>query len=242
MKPFIGINLDIKVGPPRLASVQMTYIEAIVQSGGVPILLPPMPDDFLRAALDSLDGLMLIGGMDYCPSLYNEEAHPSVERCSTERQCFDLTLAKLALARENFPILGICLGEQLINIQLGGTLIQDIKTNVPDSQLEHSSFEGWKNGFTMHDVNLESDGQLFDIFKKKTIVVSTSHHQSVNKAGAGLAITAYAPDGVVEAVELSDREFVIGVQWHPERDYETQKPLFDRLCQMAALSKERSKR
>lgn len=235
MKPLIGINLDIKGGPPEEASVQTTYTDAVLKSGGVPVLLPPMNEDCLNAALARLDGLLLIGGADYCPSLYNEEPQEELELANPRRQMFDMTLARLALADERLPILGICLGAQLINICQGGSLIQDIKSSLPDSNIEHVSKNGWKEGFTRHGVKLLAGSSILKVYGKEEFDVPTSHHQSVKNVGGGLNICAYAEDGVVEAVEMPDRRFVIGVQWHPERDYETNKPLFDKLVEMASV-------
>ena len=229
MKPLIGINLDIKAGPPEEAAIQTTYTDAILKSGGIPILLPPMPREDLREVLRRLDGLMLIGGADYCPSLYDEATDPSCELTPAKRQEFDLALANEALNDEEMPILGICLGCQLINLNQGGTLVQDIKSHLPESPVEHSSKNGWKVGFNQHDVIITEDGILKGLFSATQFAVPTSHHQSVRKVGSQLKVVATAEDGVVEAIEMSGRDFVVGVQWHPERDYETNKPLFEKL-------------
>ncbi len=229
MKPLIGINLDITSGPPEEARIQTTYTEAIIKSGGIPILLPPMPDDDLAEAVRRLDGIMLIGGPDYCPSLYKEEADGTVDLVHSRRQQFDLHLLRLVLKRANMPLLGVCAGAQLLNIELGGTLIQDIKTSFAHSQVEHNSQNGWKNGFNKHDVKIDKDSIIAGLYKTDRVAVPTSHHQSVKDLGAGLKVTAQADDGVIEAIELEQSLFVVGVQWHPERDYETNKPLFDKL-------------
>lgn len=229
MKPLIGINLDIKKGPPQEASIQTTYTDSILKSGGLPVLLPPMPEVDLRYIVQRLDGIMLIGGADYCPTLYNEEPDETVELAEPRRQEFDLTVAKLALADEEMPVLGICLGCQLINILQGGSLVQDIKSTFPESNVEHSSKEGWKNGFVRHSVKLAAESKISGIYAKQDFEVPTSHHQSVKQVGRGLDIVAHADDGIIEAIEMKERSFVLGVQWHPERDYETNKPLFDSL-------------
>lgn len=229
MKPLIGINLDIKAGPPEEAAIQTTYIDAIQKSGGIPVLLPPMPVEDLREILRRLDGIMLIGGADYCPSLYNETADPTCELTEAKRQEFDLALAKEALKDVEMPVLGICLGCQLININQGGTLVQDIKSHLPESAVEHSSKDGWKNGFTRHNVIITEAGVLKNLFDQEKFGVPTSHHQSVRKVGDSLRVVATAEDGVIEAIEMNGRDFVVGVQWHPERDYETNRPLFDQL-------------
>lgn len=229
MKPLIGINLDIKAGPPEEASIQTPYTDAILKSGGIPILLPPMSREDLREVLRRLDGLMLIGGADYCPSLYDETAHPSCELTPAKRQEFDVALVSEALSDDKMPILGICLGCQLININQGGTLVQDIKSHLPESPVEHASKDGWKVGFHRHDVIITEDGILKGLFSAKQFSVPTSHHQSVRKVGKQLRVVATAEDGVIEAIEMQDRDFVVGVQWHPERDYETNRPLFEKL-------------
>jgi gamma-glutamyl-gamma-aminobutyrate hydrolase PuuD len=229
MKPLIGINLDIKAGPPEEAAIQTNYTDAILKSGGIPVLLAPMPREDLREVLRRLDGLMLIGGADYCPSLYDEAAHPSCELTPAKRQEFDVTLVSEALSDDKMPILGICLGCQLININQGGTLVQDIKSHLPESPVEHASKNGWKVGFNQHDVIITEDGILKELFSAKQFSVPTSHHQSVRKVGKQLKVVATAEDGVIEAIEMQDRDFVVGVQWHPERDYETNRPLFEKL-------------
>jgi len=229
MKPLIGINLDIKSGPPEEAAIQTTYTDAILKSGGIPVLLPPMPREDLRQVLRRLDGLMLIGGADYCPSLYEENVDPSCELTPAKRQEFDLALANEALKDGQMPILGICLGCQLININQGGTLVQDIKSHLPESKVEHSSVNGWQNGFARHEILLTENGVLQNLFTAKRFDVPTSHHQSVKKLGKELRVVATASDGIIEAIEMDGRDFVVGVQWHPERDYETNRPLFEQL-------------
>jgi len=233
MKPLIGINLDIKPGPPEEACIQTTYTDAISKSGGIPILLPPMPDEDLAQALQRLDGIMLIGGLDYCPSLYKESPDATVELACPRRQQFDLSILRLALKQVDMPLLGVCAGAQLLNIELGGSLVQDIKTSFADSHVEHSSSNGWKVGFNKHDVILHKDSIISALFPSERFAVPTSHHQSVKDLGRGLKVTALADDGVIEAIELINSTFVVGVQWHPERDYQTNKPLFDRLISAA---------
>jgi len=230
--PLIGINLDVKGGPPEEAAIQTTYTDSILRSGGVPVLLPPMGDEQLKAVLARLDGVMLIGGADYCPSLYNEEADGTVDLAHERRQDFDFRLARQVLA-QSMPVLGVCLGAQLLNILQGGSLIQDIKTSLPESKIEHVSKNGWQEGFTRHEVRLEPATTLAAVYGRERFEVTTSHHQSVKSLGRSLKVSALADDGVVEAIEMVDRTFVIGVQWHPERDYETNKPLFDRLVAAA---------
>ncbi|MCC7531752.1 MAG: gamma-glutamyl-gamma-aminobutyrate hydrolase family protein [Candidatus Melainabacteria bacterium] len=241
MKPVIGINVDVTEGPPEEARVQALYFDAVRKAGGVPLLIPPMPDSDLKLALERLDGLMLIGGYDYCPSKYGEnldeetKARLNVELAHERRQDFDFALMGLALEKQALPILGICAGAQLLNVELGGTLITDILHELPESNVLHASKNGWQDGFKRHEVVLEEKSAIAAIYKSTRIDVPTSHHQAVDKPGKGLTIAARADDGVIEAVEMEGRKFVIGVQWHPERDFEGNRSLFEAFIQQCSV-------
>lgn len=234
-KPLIGINLDVTDGPPPVVSVQSTYLDAIRKSGGIPVLLPPMSDEDLSEVLGRLNGIMLIGGPDYCPSKYGETTSPTVQLMNGDREEFDFKLALRSLQKD-MPILGICAGCQLLNISLGGSLIQDIKTELPKSEVVHTARKNpWVDGFNRHEVVLSEGSYLRRIYNKPAISVPTSHHQAVRSVGKGLKITAHAEDGIVEAVELSGHPFILGVQWHPERDYEGNKVLFDEFVKQSSV-------
>ena len=225
MKPIIGINLDVREAPPEQAQVQANYYKSIQNAGGIPILIPPMPDEDLAVLLKSVSGLLFIGGDDYCPSNYGEEPHERVERCHPNRDDFDNRLMTMALANATLPILGVCAGAQLLNIRLGGTLIQDIASEVEKAAV-HTSKNPWVNGFNRHSVKLEPETDLAKIYNATTIQVVSSHHQAMRRLGTGLSAVAWADDGIIEAIESKTRPFMIGVQWHPERDYEGNVPLF----------------
>lgn len=224
MKPLIGINLDVKDGPPEHALVQANYYRAIQQAGGVSILIPPMSDADLDELMPRLSGVLFIGGDDYCPSNYGEEPHEKVERCHPNRDEFDVRLMRKALSTVT-PILGICAGAQLLNIALGGSLIQDIPSLVKNAH-EHTSKDPWTNGFNKHSVRLEPHTELANVYKSTDLQVVSSHHQAMQRLGNGLVAVAWAEDGIVEAIESKVRPFTIGVQWHPERDYTGNIPLF----------------
>ena len=226
MKPLIGMNLDIYVGPPRKIGTYVTYHEAIIASGGIPLLLPPLPESDLDFVLDKLDGVMLIGGDDYSPSLYGEEPYPTIALMDAQREAFDLALIRHLMKRPQMPVLGLCAGEQLMNIVFGGSLIQNIKTDVPQSAVKHVGEAGWKVK-DWHEVQFESGSKLIDIYKKQRLNVPTAHNQGVKVVGKGLKASAFTDDGVVEAVEAVDYNFMIGVEWHPERDLAGNKALFD---------------
>ena len=237
MKPVIGINVDIEGEKPKLAKVQSLYWESIARAGGIPVLIPPLPDEDLLELLKRIDAVMFIGGYDYCPSIYGEERHESVELAHDERMDFDKRLVKQTLCFEEMPLLGICAGAQILNIGLGGSLIQDIPTELPHTEVKHSSPNGWKDGFNRHLVKIRPGTKLAAIYKKGEFDVPTSHHQSVRTLGKGLIATADATDGIIEALEMPDRHFVIGVQWHPERDFEGNEELFRAFVKAAVESK-----
>ena len=236
MKPVIGINLDIFGESPKIGKIQAFYYQSIGQAGGLPVLIPPCGDADLADLLRRLDGVMFIGGDDYCPSTYGEKKHDSVQLAHDERTDFDFRLLQVALGDAQLPILGICAGCQLLNIGLGGSLHQDIPSEFPSSNVQHSAGKDpWKEGFNKHKIILESGTKLAKIFAgTKEINVPTSHHQAVKRVGEGLIPAALAEDGVIEAVELPSRPFVIGVQWHPERDYEGNASLFTSFVQACA--------
>jgi len=163
MKPIIGINLDIEAGPPSRASVQTNYLQAILQAGGIPLLLPPMPVEDLDVLLKSIQGLLLIRGRDYSPSLYGENAHDSVQLLDPRREEFDLRLIKQTMQKSDIPVLGICGGCQLLNISLGGSLIQDIKSHLPESAVVHTQSSSCGGPLHTHDVTFANGGLLSKI-------------------------------------------------------------------------------
>lgn len=232
MKPIIGINADVD-RDNQSASVQHFYFDAILKSGGIPVIIPPMPEDDLDLVLAQLNGLMLIGGPDYNPKHWGEEPHAKTKLCDAMRDEFDLRLIQRAVVGTNMPVLGICAGSQALNIGLGGSLIQDIPSHIPTSEVVHSG-KGSADGSLKHHVKISADSKLGKIYGVTELAVPTSHHQSVYRLGSGLQAVAYADDQVIEAVEYPDKDFVIGVQWHPERDYAGNRKLFNTFVEHAA--------
>lgn len=235
MKAVIGINVDIEGTKPKIAKIQANYYESLARAGAIPLLIPPTSDDDLAELLKRIDGVLFIGGDDYCPSIYGEEKHESVELAHDDRLDFDYRLLKRSLELTELPVLGICAGCQILNIGLGGTLYQDIPSAFPESKVQHSSKNGWSDGFHNHKVKLRAGSKLAGIYGRNEFGVPTSHHQAVKTLGKGLLATADAEDGVVEAVELEGHPFVIGVQWHPERDYDGNQELFKAFVQAASV-------
>lgn len=197
-KPVIGITTDIDGEYLRLRHY---YWEAIAESGGVPVLLPPAGNADLYA--ERINGLLVSGGNDLHPSYYHEEMLPQVKPVSGKRSDFELSLLKNIIALQK-PVLGICYGMQLINVFFGGTLYQDIEAQM-SVVINHK-----KN---YHIVVITENRFL----KKGTFSVNSTHHQAIKKLGQNLFAFAYSGDNLIEAFYKKDYHFLVGVQWHPER-------------------------
>ncbi len=210
--PRIGLNCDIAlVAGIEIAKVNWNYVGSVLDAGGLPILLPPV-EESVPEVLKTVEGLVLTGGRDYDPAAYGEARRAETQLLDPRRTAGDLALARAALAR-GMPVLGICGGAQLINIALGGTLVQ----HVPDT-VGTAVTHGWADGpEPFHDVEVVEDSVLAGVLGSRRLRVNSSHHQAVAKLGEGLRVVARATDGIVEAVEGAGPGFVLGVQWHPER-------------------------
>jgi putative glutamine amidotransferase len=193
------------------------YADAIQRAGGLAVLLPPdpraqdEPDEFL----DLLDGLILAGGSDVDPAIYGAEAHPETTGVNRERDAFEVALAQRAIERD-MPFLGICRGMQVLNVARGGTLLQ----HLPESHghEEHRRNPGTFEG-SDHLVHLEAGSLAARAAGEDVHATFSHHHQGVDRVGDGLVVTGHSDlDDLPEAIELSDRRFVLGVQWHPEAD------------------------
>jgi putative glutamine amidotransferase len=232
MAPLIGLNVDINVDKPTEARIARAYYEAILAVGCIPVLIPPMERKPLRALLRRLDGVVLIGGRDYNPELYGQTVHDgqSFSPLHPDRQAFDLMLAREALRIKKLPVLGICGGAQALVIALGGTLYVHIPAAFPSSKILHRG----DGKSTRHSVSLIKDTRLAKIYGTLFLASTvSSHHQSARDLGEVLILSAIADDGVIEGFELPSHEFVIGVQWHPERDLATSMPLFEAFARSA---------
>ncbi|HEY8848058.1 MAG TPA: gamma-glutamyl-gamma-aminobutyrate hydrolase family protein [Thermoanaerobaculia bacterium] len=211
-KPIIGIGSDVahKDGQRDRAFAYTTYTEALRRAGAVPVVIPPQPENAAQI-VEELDGLLLAGGDDCDPSAYGEQPHPTVEPMDGRRQSNELALARAARER-GIPTLGICLGVQVMNVAAGGTLIQDIASEV-ETEIDHASEPSDRN---RHDVLVEKGTRLAAIVGNQELNVNSSHHQAIRNVGEGLRVTAHAPDGVIEGLEDPSHPFYVGVQWHPE--------------------------
>jgi len=213
-KPIIGLtsNQDILVGR-KTSRINQTYIDSIVEAGGVPLIIPVLQNGELSDYYtDAIDGLILTGGEDMSSHYFGEEPIRQVNVIDYNRDKTEWGLFHSAYEK-GLPIFGICRGHQVINIALGGNIYQDIYSQISDV-LGHSSSQNVEDGY--HSIVLEEESILMEIFKEKIIAVNSVHHQAIKDLGKNLKITAYSKDGIVEAIESTNEKFVLGVQFHPE--------------------------
>ena len=213
MKPRIGISMNYTVdenGTER-AYLDSPYYEIFDSLSAIAIPIVPTENTImLHALLGQLDGLLFTGGMDIDPALWNEQQHPQTQLIHPKRQRFDLMLYELGIKRK-LPILAICLGLQIINVAQGGSLHQ----HLPNTAKMNN--HGSESRPVSHQLNINPQSRLYNWFQNEEITVASSHHQGINRLGNDLLAAAAAPDGLVEAVELAEYSFLLGVQWHPER-------------------------
>jgi putative glutamine amidotransferase len=213
--PLIGVTTSITIGKvPERAYVNSAYLHAVQQAGGVPVMLPPQlsPASFERL-IRGLDGLVLTGGGDIDPTVFGEAPHPTVCEVAPARDQLELSAVRLALERR-LPILAICRGLQLLDVALGGTLFQDVGSD-PGTQLRHSQQE--PRDQPTHKVQVKAGSRLAETLGTDELEVNSMHHQAVKALGRGLTAVAWAPDQMIEGLEMTDPgRLVLGVQWHPE--------------------------
>ncbi|MDI6732833.1 MAG: gamma-glutamyl-gamma-aminobutyrate hydrolase family protein [Planctomycetota bacterium] len=234
-KPVIAINANL-TNDKKYNRLATDYTRAILKAGGILFIIPPFSnhsEKLLEHILEKADGLLLSGGNDISPEVYGENHFPhKIKEIPKIKQRFDIELTRLAL-KKNLPVLAICYGHQLLNVVLGGSLFQDINTQIKGAQ-RHKRSE--------HTVYLCEGTLLVDIIRKKTIRVNSTHHQCIKTLGKGLMINALAQDGIIEGVEIfppRKNAFCIGVQWHPERilHKKEQLRLFQEFIRISSLNR-----
>jgi putative glutamine amidotransferase len=196
------------------SAIPDSYIRALQAAGAAPVLVPVVDGAAALRVYASLEGLLLAGGPDVDPARFGEPAHPQLRRVTLERDRLELHLLEWAL-EDDLPVLGICRGIQVLNVALGGTLWQDIAAQVPEAG-KHDYHPGFAPSWRSHAVAVTPGSRLALHSGAGEIRVNSLHHQAIRALGRGLRVTAQAPDGVIEAVELAARRWVLGVQWHPE--------------------------
>lgn len=247
-KPIIGIVPDYKEGcangysKGNYYALRANYVEMINKAGGAAIILS-YDYDLIDSYLEALDGLMIVGGyFDIHPKRYGDtEIHPTV-KLNDIREEFEHQLGRKAI-KTKVPFFGICNGMQLINVLHGGKVIQHIPDEEKLMNHEQSKTEGFGDyHIPYHDVIIERNSKLFQILGEEKIKTNSSHHQAAKIAGEGLKVVGRAIDGVIEAVEKTDHQFCLGVQWHPE--FETSnadKKIFEAFVEAARIYKNSKK-
>ena len=228
---LVGIPAALQEPQDELGSgasmVPQSYVRAVERVGGVPLLIPITDDkETLRALFRLIDGLLLAGGVDIDPSCYSQEPHPNLGKVDPARDRVELTLTRWAL-RDGLPILGICRGIQTLNVACGGTLWQDLGVQVP-AALDHRHQTGEPYHRLTHSVTIAPDSRLANLMNTREIQVNSLHHQAPRDLGPGLQPVAWAPDGIIEGLEVTVDAWVVAVQWHPEW-------LLDDPCQLGLL-------
>ena len=220
MRPLIGIPCRIGTRVDKDITTNYNnkaYTDAVEHAGGVPILIPILQDlDTLSTIFSRIDGLLLSGGIDLHPNHYHEDSHPLLGKTHSHMDDLEISLARMAFEND-LPTLGICRGQQLINVALGGSLYQDLGTQYPDS-LHHGNWDLPRNTL-IHQVQIQEDSRLHNILGVSEISVNSLHHQAIKIPGQGVYISGYAEDGVAECIEIPNHPFMLAVQSHPEELY-----------------------
>lgn len=218
-KPIIGISTSVLVdegdGFPGYERIYVNkdYVSSVISAGAVPLMIPmDATEENLRQTLELVDGMIFSGGHDIAPIRYGEEPHQKLQEICPERDDFDFLLYRLA-KEHSLPILGICRGFQLMNVSEGGKLYQDLSLKNTES-LKHS--QGHGPSIPTHTVKVEPGSKFYEILGKEEIRVNSFHHQAVKSTSENVAISGKALDNVVEAIELKNYPFGLGVQFHPE--------------------------
>jgi len=216
-RPVIGITVDYVTTKPHYM-LPWTYACAIEAAGGLPVMLPYKTDITLIAQyVDHCDGVLLAGGDDLDPSLWGETYHDKAQRIDPDRQRFEFALLA-EIERRKMPVLGICLGSQVMNVYRGGSLHQFLPDVMSENPIEHRLTGDWSR---RHEVTItEPDSHVARAIGRLTVQTNTSHKQAVNKLGNNLRVTAVASDGIIEGIEDASFPFYVGVQWHPERQHD----------------------
>jgi putative glutamine amidotransferase len=216
-QPLIGLTTFRHRSKTGLSQISVTeaYVQALIGAGAAPLLIPlGLPDTIIQTIFSRLDGILFTGGGDVHPENYQGQEHPLLDEVDTDRDRIEIELIHSAW-RSNLPFLGICRGLQVINVALGGTLYEDILDQRPASQ-RHQYWPEKPRNYLAHSVEIEPNSNLAKILGVDHPPVNSFHHQGIRNLAPILQASAYAPDGIIEAVELPGHPFGIAVQWHPE--------------------------
>lgn len=225
-RPLIGVTTYLEqarsgVWDTRAAFLQHSYLDAVLEAGGIPVLLPPQPADDGQAprVIERLDALVLSGGADVDPRRYGQEPHPRTGAPREDRDDWEAALLRAALDAD-LPVLGICRGAQMLAVEAGGTLVQHLPDVVGDGRFQPSP-----GVFGTVEARLEPGSVISRILGDDAVRIPVHHHQAIDCPGQGVRVTARCEDGTIQAIELPGRRFCLAVQWHPEEQTQDRRLL-----------------
>lgn len=230
-RSYIDDSKILRVG------LNKSYADAIEKSGGILLMVTSgISTDDIDSLLNQVDGILVPGGADLNPSIYNEVKKEYTQKSDDERDELEQNIVKIAI-QKRIPILAICRGCQILNVSLGGSLYQDIEQEKPD-HIKHDYHHDGPRSLIAHSVSLTDGSLISKILNTKEAEANSLHHQGIKELGNGLMSAAVAPDNLIEAIELTDYPFGIGLQWHPE-DLENPiwKKLFDAFVEVCESEK-----
>lgn len=211
MNPIIGI-IPSMTEDGRSYEIDQAHIEAISRFGGLPLVLPY--ESKLSSMIKRIDGLYLTGGEDVDPHYFNEEPAEGLAFVNPKRDEFEIEMIHQC-QKEAIPILGVCRGAQVINVAFGGSLYQDLPSQMEGKVIQHKQRRSLEA--SSHYVSIHKDSFLFEMYKESRVKVNSNHHQAIKALGSNLQTVARSEDGVIEAIESNVSPLIVGVQWHPER-------------------------
>lgn len=215
-RPIIGCTTYRKeIGQLSVVGINSAYTEAVLAAGGIPILIPlGLDEQGRREVFERIDGLLLPGGGDLDYNYYSSEQECALRGIDLERDELEIAMTKAAVV-EYKPFLAICRGHQVMNVALGGTLWQDVKSQMPGA-IRHDFRSPHPRNYLAHRVEISPGSKLAQYLPGSSIQVNSIHHQGIKELAPGLEVSARADDGLIEGIELPDHPFAVGVQWHPE--------------------------
>ncbi|WP_075617230.1 gamma-glutamyl-gamma-aminobutyrate hydrolase family protein [Paenisporosarcina indica] len=211
MKPLIGITAEVREDgnyfmPP-------VYANTITQAGGIPVLIPVLPDEDLDSLCEQIDALFVTGGEDIDPSYYGQDPHIHLGKITPSLDAMEHALVQKILELDK-PYIGVCRGLHMLNVVTGGSLYQSIHSQREEPVMQHKQKS--ERTHRSHPVKLDKDSMMYDMLKVEEFKVNSYHHQACNEVGSPLKVVARALDGIIEGMESTEHTFVFGFQWHPE--------------------------
>jgi putative glutamine amidotransferase len=238
MRPIIGITstgkneayLESRYYKSYYASPSQ-YVDAVKKAGGVPILIPPINPDDVSHILQIVDAVIISGGTDIAPEFYGGNSeHPNLTQLDKERDASEIAIVQTIIEMADKPLFCVCRGMQVLNVALGGTMLEHIPDIIENDMHRDDGF------WTLHDVDIDHTSLLAQVMQSETVNTYSGHHQAIKTLGEGLSVVAKAADGIIEALSYDSHPWLLAVQWHPEKTAEedmTQQRLFDALVEAA---------